>query len=66
MRPSPASRAVFAGLEFMTIRGLIDGLAERGALDPPTSEMLQLVWSRCPWLAEPQHVPATARHNLDV
>lgn len=52
--------------EFMTIRGLIDRLAEGGALDPPAAEILRLVWSRCPWLPEPHDIPATVRHNLDV
>jgi hypothetical protein len=52
--------------EFMTVRGLIDGLAQGGALDPPASEILRLVWSRCPWLPEPNHVPTTVRHNLEV
>lgn len=52
--------------EFMTIRGLIDGLANRGALDPPASQMVQLVWSYCPWLPKSNHIPATVRHNLEV
>jgi hypothetical protein len=52
--------------EFMTIRGLLDGLTESRTLDPPASEILRLVWSRCPWLPESNHIPATVRHNLEV
>jgi hypothetical protein len=52
--------------DFITIRGLVDGLATHGALDPPTQDMLQQVWSRSAWLAEPTHAFGTVRHNLEV
>ena len=39
--------------EFTSVRGLIEGLASRGALDPPTQEVLREVWSRSAWLTLP-------------
>ena len=36
--------------EFMTLRHLVDGLAHSEALDPPTSQMLDLVWTHSTWL----------------
>jgi hypothetical protein len=51
--------------EFMTLRHLVDGLAQSEALDPPTSQMLDLVWSQSTWLPAPDsYAPAAVRHNL--
>ncbi|PXW30400.1 UNVERIFIED_CONTAM: hypothetical protein DES50_108210 [Williamsia faeni] len=52
--------------EFVTVRGLIDGLAKRGALDPPTSQMLKAAWSGAAWLPESTEMQGSVQHNLDV
>lgn len=52
--------------EFTSVRGLIEGLASRGALDPPTQEVLREVWSRSAWLTLPGQELSTVRHNLEV
>jgi hypothetical protein len=52
--------------EFTAVRGLIEGLASRGSLDPPTQEVLREVWSRSAWLTEPGQELSTVRHNLEV
>jgi hypothetical protein len=51
--------------EFMTLRHLVDGLAQSEALDPPTSQMLDLVWTHSTWLPAPDsYAPVAVRHNL--
>jgi hypothetical protein len=51
--------------EFMTLRHLVDGLARSEALDPPTGQMLDLVWAHSTWLPAPDsYAPAAVRHNV--
>jgi hypothetical protein len=51
--------------EFMTLRHLVDGLAQSEALDPPTSQVLDLVWTHSTWLPAPDsYAPAAVRHNV--
>ena len=51
--------------EFMNLRHLVDGLAQSQALDPPTSQMLDLVWAHSTWLPAPDaYTRAAVRHNM--
>lgn len=51
--------------EFASTRSLIDGLAHRELLDPPTVEVLQTLWGTAPWLPDTPVAPPAVRHNLD-
>ena len=51
--------------EFASARALVDGLRHRGALDPPTAELLDTVWGAAPWLPIRPEAPTQIRHNLD-
>lgn len=51
--------------EFASARTLIDGLAIRELLDPPTVDLLQILWGTAPWLPTTPAAPTAVRHNLD-
>jgi hypothetical protein len=51
--------------EFANARTLIDGLASRGLLDPPTVELIQTLWGTAPWLPATPTSSAAVCHNLD-
>ena len=49
------------------LRSLIAGMRDAGSLDPPVSEMLDLVWSHSTWLPEPPpSEPGRLRHNMET
>lgn len=52
---------------FQAARALLDGLAERGYLDPFSAEYLTRLWRRTPWLESnpAQAAAGPVRHNLD-
>lgn len=51
--------------EFVTLRGMVDELSENGALDSPTRQYLDLVWSHCSWLPKAtSYAPQRIHHNL--
>ena len=50
--------------EFASARAFVDGLRQRGALDPPTGELLDTVWGEAPWLPNQPEAPGQIRHNL--
>jgi hypothetical protein len=51
--------------EFASARTLIDGLANRELLDPPTVDLLQTLWGTAPWLPTTPAAPTAVCHNLD-
>ncbi|MEV7604186.1 hypothetical protein AB0N65_01925 [Paenarthrobacter sp. NPDC089322] len=51
--------------EFASARALIEGLAIRELLDPPTVDLLQTLWGMAPWLPTAPMASAAVRHNLD-
>ncbi|MBT2550535.1 hypothetical protein [Arthrobacter sp. ISL-65] len=51
--------------EFAAARTLIEGLAIRELLDPPTIDLLQTLWGTAPWLPTAPTASAAVRHNLD-
>lgn len=51
--------------EFANARTLIDGLAIRELLDPPTVELIQTLWGTAPWLPTSTTSPAALCHNLN-
>lgn len=51
--------------QFAAVRALLDGISDRGWLDPPAAELLQQVWAATPWLPVQTSAAASLRHNLD-
>lgn len=52
--------------EFASARAHIDGLAQRGVLDPPVVELLQTAWGQSPWIPPSPDSPSALRSSLDV
>lgn len=51
--------------EFASARAHIDGLAQRGVLDPPVVELLQTAWGQSPWIPPAPDSPSALRSSLD-
>jgi hypothetical protein len=52
--------------EFVAVRGLIDLMAARELLNPPTIDLLQTIWGQAAWLPTTHAGPASVTHNLEV
>ena len=52
--------------EFVAVREMIDLMAAKGVVDPPTIDLIQTMWSKAPWLPSTQEAHSSVRHNLDV
>lgn len=50
--------------EFAAARAHVDGLAQRGMLDPPVAELLQTAWSQSPWVPPAPDSPPALRSSL--
>lgn len=51
--------------EFASARAHIDGLAQRGLLDPPVVELLQTAWGQSPWIPPSPDSPSALRSSLE-
>lgn len=50
--------------EFAAARAHLDGMVQRGMLDPPVVELLQTAWGQSPWIAPAPASPSSVRSNL--
>lgn len=51
--------------EFAAARAHLDGIVQRGMLDPPVVELLQTAWGQSPWIPPEPTSPSSVRSNLD-
>lgn len=51
--------------EFAAARAYVDGLVERGLLDPPIVELLQIAWGQATWLVPSPAASTAIITNLD-
>lgn len=51
--------------EFAAARAHVDGLAQRGLLDPPVVELLQTAWSQSPWIPPSPESPSALLSSLE-
>lgn len=52
--------------EFASARAYVDGLAQRGLVDPPVVELLQTAWGQSPWIPAGPASPSALRSSLGV
>lgn len=51
--------------EFASARAHVDGLAQRGLLDPPVIELVQTAWGQSPWIPPAPASPSVLRSSLE-
>jgi hypothetical protein len=51
---------------FGTVRSILDGIANRGWLDPAARQLIYEVWSATPWIPQAATDDSPVLHNLDA